>query len=182
MIELGLLPDQEAAKAQYISYIRNGIMTQLRRIEPGNDIAQAHMRNRQLISKWCYEHGKEHHVIEKIVKDGKTYYHIKDFDELRALFGDLLTEVQRIKSEGDYKAAKDLVETYGVKVDADLHKEVLARVERLNLAPYSGFVNPKYEVIEENGQIVDIKLHYVDDYNQQMLRYSREYATLPVMN
>ena len=182
MVELGLLPDKEAAKAQYISYIRNGIMTQLRRIEPGNDIAQAHMRNRQLISKWCYEQGAKDHVIEKIVKEGKTYYHIRDFNKLRSLFGDLLAEVQRIKSEGDYKAARELVETYGVKVDADLHKEVLARVEKLNLAPYSGFVNPEYEVIEENGEIVDIKVLYVEDYTQQMLKYSREFATLPVMN
>jgi dipeptidyl-peptidase-3 len=157
-------------------------MTQLRRIEPGNDIAQAHMRNRQLISKWCYEQGAKDHVIEKIVKEGKTYYHIRDFNKLRSLFGDLLAEVQRIKSEGDYKAARELVETYGVKVDADLHKEVLARVEKLNLAPYSGFVNPEYEVIEENGEIVDIKVLYVEDYTQQMLKYSREFATLPVMN
>jgi dipeptidyl-peptidase-3 len=182
MIELGLLPDEEAAKAQYIAYIRNGIMTQLRRIEPGNNIAQAHMRNRQLISKWCFEHGAQENVIEKIVKDGNTYYHINDFDKLRSLFGELLTEVQRIKSEGDYEAAKVLVETYGVKVDAELHKEVLERVEKLNLAAYSGFVNPEYEVIEEDGEIVDIKVHYVDDYTEQMLKYSREYATLPVMN
>lgn len=182
MIELGLLPNEEAAKAQYISYIRNGIMTQLRRIEPGNNIAQAHMRNRQLIAKWCYEHGMEDNVIEKIIKEGKTYYHINDFDKLRALFGELLTTVQRIKSEGDYEAAKNLVETYGVIVDNELHKEVLARVEKLNLAPYSGFVNPEYEVIEEDGEIVDIKIQYVDDYTQQMLKYSREYATLPVMN
>lgn len=182
MIELGLLPDKEATKAQYITYIRNGIMTQLRRIEPGNDIAQAHMRNRQLISKWCYEHGAEEKVIEKIIKEGKTYYHINDFNKLRVLFGELLTEVQRIKSEGDYEAAKEMVETYGVKVDAELHKEVLARVKKLNLAPYSGFVNPEYEVIEEEGEIKDIKVHYIEDYTEQMLKYSHEYATLPVMN
>ncbi len=182
MIELGLLPNEDAAKAQYISYIRNGIMTQLRRIEPGKDIAQAHMRNRQLIAKWCYKHGTENSVIEKIIKEGKTYYYITNFEKLRSLFGELLAEVQRIKSEGDYEAAKELVETYGVIVDADLHKEVLERVEKLDLAPYSGFVNPEYELVEEGGEIVDIKLHYVDDYTEQMLKYSTEYATLPVMN
>lgn len=182
MIELGLLPNADAAKAQYISYFRNGMMTQLRRIEPGNEIAQAHMRNRQLIAEWCFEQGSKDKVIEKIVKEGKTYYHINDFEKMRALFGELLAEVQRIKSEGDYEAAKKLVETYGVIVDKELHKEVLARVEKLNLAPYSGFVNPEYEVIEKNGEIVDIKVNYVDDYTEQMLKYSREYATLPVIN
>ena len=140
------------------------------------------MRNRQLIAKWCFEHGAKENVIEKIVKEGKTYYHINDFDKLRFLFGELLAEVQRIKSEGDYEAAKNLVETYGVIVDKELHKEVLARVEKLNLAPYSGFVNPDYEVMEEDGEIVDIKVHYVHNYAKQMLKYSREYATLPVMN
>ena len=182
MVELGLLPNEDAAKAQYISYIRNGIMTQLRRIEPGNNIEEAHMRNRQLIASWCYEKGRAENVIEKIIKDGKTYYKINDFDKLRKLFGDLLAEVQRIKSEGDYEAGKNLVETYGVKVDPELHKEVLARFEKLNLAPYSGFVNPDYIVTEKNGEIQNVKIHYVDDFSTQMLKYSKEYSYLPVQN
>ncbi len=182
IIELGLLPNEEAAKAEYITYIMNGLMTQLNRIEPGNDIQQAHMRNRQLISKWCYEKGLEDNVIEKIVKDNKTYYRINDFQKLRNLFGELLIEVQRIKSEGDYEAGKSLVETYGVKVDADLHKEVLARFDKLHMAAYSGFVNPEYEIIEENGEIVNVKVSYVNDFAGQMLKYSKEYSFLPVMN
>ncbi|MBN1598833.1 MAG: dihydrofolate reductase [Bacteroidales bacterium] len=182
MIELGLLPNEEAPKAQYISYIRNGLMTQLKRIEPGNDIQQAHMRNRQLISKWCYEKGKKDDIIEKVNRDGKTYFVINDYNKLRELLGDLLAEVQRIKSEGDYEAGKVLVETYGVKVDPELHKEVLKRFEKLNLAAYSGFVNPDYELIEKNGEIIDIKVKYVDDYAKQMLNYSKNYSYLPVMN
>jgi len=182
MIELGLLPNADAAKALYISYIRNGIMTQLRRIEPGNNIEQAHMRNRQLVAKWCYKKGAVENVIEKNVRDGKTYFVINDFEKLRSLIGQLLAEVQRIKSEGDYDAGKKLVETYGVKVDPELHKEVLERYKKLNLAPYSGFVNPEYEVIEKDGDIVDIKMNYVDDFSAQMLKYSKEYSFLPVIN
>ena len=182
MVKLGLLPSLDAAKAQYISYIRNGIMTQIRRIEPGKNIVEAHMRNRQLIAKWCYEKGKPDNVIEKIVRDGKTYYKINDFEKLRTLFGELLAEVQRIKSEGDYEAGKALVENYGVKVDPELHKEVLARFEKLHLAPYSGFVNPEYEVVEKNGEISDIKISYITDYSAQMLKYSKEYSFLPLMN
>ncbi len=182
VVELGLLPNKDAAKAQYISYIRNGIMTQLRRIEPGNNIEQAHMRNRQLIANWCYEKGQTDNVIEKIERDGKTFYRINDFEKLRTLFGELLAEVQRIKSEGDYEAGKALVENYGVKVDPELHKEVLARFEKLNIAPYSGFVNPEYEVIEKNGEIEDIKVSYVSDFSAQMLKYSKEYSFLPVVN
>jgi dipeptidyl-peptidase-3 len=182
LVELGLLPDHEAAKAQYISYIRNGMMTQLRRIEPGNDIAQAHMRNRQLISSWCYEKGEDENIIEKIQKDGKTYFHINDFEALRALFGTLLIEVQRIKSEGDYEAGKNLVETYGVKVDQVIHTEVLERFRKLNIAPYSGFVNPEYTLVEEDGKVVDIVINYVTDYSEQMLKYSREYSYLPIYN
>ena len=182
MVKLGLLPNIDAAKAQYISYIRNGLMTQLRRIEPGKNIEEAHMRNRQLIAEWCYEKGKPDNVIEKVVRDGKTYFIINDYEKLRTLFGNLLAEVQRIKSEGDYEAGKALVENYGVKVDPELHKEVLARFEKLNLAPYSGFVNPEYEAIEKDGEITDIKVSYVTDYSAQMMKYSKEYSFLPLIN
>jgi len=182
MVELGLLPHADAAKAQYISYIRNGIMSQLRRIEPGKNIEQAHMRNRQLISRWCFEKGATENVIEKVVREGKTYFVIRDFEKLRSLFGQLLAEVQRIKSEGDYEAGKTLVETYGVKVDPELHKEVLARYEKLNLAPYSGFVNPEYIVTEKDGEITDIQISSVDDFSAQMLQYSKEYGYLPIEN
>jgi dipeptidyl-peptidase III len=182
MLELGLLPTQDAAKVQYLSYIRNGYMTQLRRIEPGKNIEQAHMRNRQLIAKWCYEKGKPDNVIELLNKDNKTYIRINDYDKLRQLFGELLKEVQRIKSEGDYEAGKNLVETYGVKVDPVLHQEVLDRFKKLNLAPYSGFVNPVYRVIKKDGQIVDVEVSYDEDYASQMLRYSKDFSFLPVMN
>lgn len=182
MVELGLLPSLDAAKAQYISYIRNGLMTQLKRIQPGKNIEEAHMRNRQLIAAWCYEKGKPDNVIEKIEKGGKTYFHINDFEKLRTLFGQLLAEVQRIKSEGDYKAGKKLVETYGVKVDQDLLKEVHERYDKLDLAPYSGFVNPVYRVVVNNGDTTDIRVSYVDNYAAQMLEYSRDYSYLPLQN
>ncbi|MBN1952594.1 MAG: dihydrofolate reductase [Bacteroidales bacterium] len=182
MVELGLLPDADAAKAQYISYIRNGIMTQLRRIEPGNTIEQAHMRNRQLIARWCFEHGKADKVIEEVKRDGKTYYRINDFKKLQELFGKLLAEVQRIKSEGDYEAGKSLVENYGVNVDPALHAEVMKRFEKLNITPYSGFVNPEYHPVELDGEVIDIQLEYVDDYASQMLEYSEKYSFLPLEN
>ena len=182
MVDLGLLPNKEAQKAAYIDYIQNGLMTQLTRIEPGKDIEQVHMRNRQLISKWAYEHGKKENVIEKIVKNGKTYFKINDFEALRHLFGELLKEVQRIKSEGDYEAGKSLVENYGVKIDYALHKEVRERYAKLNLAPYSGFINPVYKAIEKNGGIVDIQISYPDNYAEQMLYYSENYSFLPSYN
>jgi dipeptidyl-peptidase-3 len=182
MIELGLLPSLDAAKAQYISYIRNGIMTQLKRIKPGDNIEQAHMRNRQLIAKWCYEKGASGKVIEKVVREGKSYFKINDFEKLKALMGELLSEVQRIKSEGDYEAGKILVEKYGVQVDRELHKELLDRYGKLNLAPYIGFVNPEYELVQENGTIKDIKVRYIDDFSAQMLKYSENYSYLPVFN
>ena len=182
MVELGLLPTLDAAKAQYISYIRNGMMTQLRRILPGKTIEEAHMRNRQVIAKWCYEKGQKDNVIEKVVRDGKTYFRINDFEKLRTLFGKLLAEIQRIKSEGDYEASKTLIETYGVRFDPELHKEVLERYAKLNIAPYSGFVNPEYEAIEENHEITDVKVRYVTDFSEQMLKYSKEYSYLPVFN
>ena len=182
LVELGLLPNEEAAKAEYITYIHNGLMGQLKRVELGKEIEQAHMRCRQLISRWSYEHGKEDNVIEKLVREGKTYYKINDFEALRSLFGELLKEVQRIKSEGDYEAGKELIENYAIKVDLDLHKEMKERYAKLNLAPYSGFINPVLIPIEQNGEIVNVKVEYVDDYAGQMLQYSKEYGVLPVLN
>lgn len=182
MVDLGLIPSVEAAKAEYLKYIRNGLMTQLTRIELGKNIEQAHMRNRQLISKWCLEKGAKDNVIEKVIRDGKTYYRINDYDKLRTLFGELLKEVQRIKSEGDYEAGKNLVETYAVKVDPELHKEVKERYSKLNLAPYSGFINPELVAEEKDGEIVDVKITYPADFTQQMMQYSKEFSFLPSYN
>jgi dipeptidyl-peptidase-3 len=157
-------------------------MLQLRRLQPGEQLEQAHMRNRQMISKWVYEHGKADNVIEKKIKDGKTYFVINDYDKLRDLFGQLLREVQRIKSEGDYQAAKNLVETYGVKVDKELHREVLKRFSKLNVAPYSGFINPRLVPVMEGDKITDVKVEYPDDFSQQMLEYAEKYSFLPTYN
>ena len=176
LVELGLLPDEEAYKANYYSYIMNGLMTQLIRIKPGHQIEEAHMRNRALIARWCYAQGD---VIQLTKHDGKTFVSIADYAVLRQLFAKLLAEVQRIKSEGDYEAARCLVEQYAVSVDPALHQEVLARYEKLNLAPYKGFINPQMlPVLDDNGNICDIQLNYTESYSQQMLRYSSEYATL----
>ena len=183
LLELGLLPDADAYKAQYYTYMMNGLMTQLVRIEPGKDIEEAHMRNRQLIARWAYEQGKADKVVELVKKDGKTYVKINDYGKLRALFGQLLAEVQRVKSTGDYAAARQLVETYAVKVDPALHAEVLERYKRLNLAPYKGFVNPRYEAVKDaEGNITDVKVSYSEGYAEQMLRYSRDYSNLPSVN
>ncbi len=182
MVELGIMPTLDAAKAEYNSYIRNGLMTQLTRIEPGKNIEEAHMRNRQLIAKWCYEKGQPENVIEQFKKDGKTYIKINDYQKLRELFGNLLAEIQRIKSEGDYEAGKKLVETYGVVVDPELHKEVLERFKKLNIAPYGGFINPVFDVEEKDGKISNIQVEYPDDYAAQMLYYSENYSYLPVVN
>ncbi|MDT8392355.1 MAG: dihydrofolate reductase [Bacteroidales bacterium] len=182
MQELGLLPNKEAAMAEYDSYIRNGLMTQLTRIQAGKDIEQAHMRNRQLISKWCFEQGQDEKVIEQLQEDGKTYYRINDYDKLNALIGELLAEMQRIKSEGDYEAGKMLVEKYAVKVDPALHNEVLARYEKLRLAPYGGFVNPVLVPVYDDETIIDIKVEYPDDYAGQMMKYSKDYSYLPTYN
>ena len=176
LVELGLVPDGEAYKSQYYTYMMNGLMTQLIRITPGNQIEEAHMRNRALIAHWCYEHGQ---AVRLVRRDGKTYVEITDYEELRSLIARLLAEVQRIKSEGDYEAARQLVEQYAVKVDADLHAEVLERYQRLNLAPYKGFINPMMlPVLDENSEICDIQLNYGESYAHQMLRYSSEYGTL----
>lgn len=176
LVELGLVPDAEAYKSQYYTYMMNGLMTQLIRITPGNQIEEAHMRNRALIAHWCAAQGS---IVSLIKRDGKTYLKIDDYAELRKLFAKLLAEVQRIKSEGDFEAARDLVERYAVKVDADLHAEVLERYRRLNLAPYKGFINPQMlPVLGPDGKITDIQLNYAESYAHQMLRYSSEYATL----
>ena len=176
LVDLGLVPDGEAYKSQYYSYIMNGLMTQLIRIEPGRQIEEAHMRNRALIAHWCYEQGN---VIRMERRDGKTYVHITDYKGLRQLFARLLAEIQRIKSEGDFEAARQLVERYAVMVDSQLHAEVLARYKRLDLAPYKGFINPvMLPVYNDQGEICDIQLNYSESYAHQMLRYSSEYATL----
>ncbi|MCJ7581903.1 MAG: dipeptidyl peptidase 3 [Candidatus Aminicenantes bacterium] len=178
MIELGLIPNIDAAKAEYDGSFRNGMMTQLTRIQPGKTIEQAHMRGRALVSHWVYEKGLPENVISKEIKDGKTYFVINDYQKLRQLYGELLAEVQRITSEGDYEAARDLVENYGVQVDQELHKEVLDRYSKLNLAPYGGFMNPVYTPVIEDGKIVDVKIMYPEDYVKQMLRYGKDYSFL----
>ena len=183
LVELGLLPDSEAYKAEYYSYIMNGAMTQLTRIQPGKDIEQAHMRNRALISRWVIEKGKDEKVVELTQQEGKTYVVVNDYVKLRTLFGQLLAEVQRIKSEGDFEAGKQLVESYGVKVDPTLHEEVLTRYEALNLAPYKGFVNPVYKLVtDDEGKVTDVTISYDENYVNQQLRYSRQYSVLPLKN
>ena len=183
MQELGLTPDAEAYKAEYYSFMMNGLMTQLVRIELGNQVEEAHMRNRQLIAKWAFEKGAEEKVTELIKKDGKTYVKINDYEKLRQLFGQLLGEIQRIKSEGDFEAARQLVENYAVKVDPELHKEVLARYEALHLAPYKGFVNPVYQLeTDSEGRVTNVTVSYNEGYAEQMLRYSKDYANLPYRN
>lgn len=180
LVELGVIPSLEVGMAEYDSYMRNGLMTQLRRIEPGADIEEAHMRNRQMIAQWAYEKGKKDNVVEFKVKEGKTYVVVNDYEKLRRLFGELLREVQRIKSEGDYNAGKALVETYGVKVNAALHKEVLERAAKLNSAAYSGFINPVLvPEYDSTGKITDIKVQYPDDFSKQMLYYGSKYSYLP---
>ena len=178
LVELGILPDMEAYKAQYSSYIRNGIFTQFTRIELGKKNMEAHMQNRKLIADWCYEKGKAANVIEKKVRDGKTYFVVNDHEALRGLFGDLLAEIQRIKSEGDYEAGKALVETYAVNIDPELHKEVKERYAALDLRPYGGFLNPEIVPVKKGFKVVDYKIVYNDDYVDQMLEYGRKYSTL----
>ncbi len=179
LMDLGLISTEDVGKAAYDDYIRNGMMTQLRRILPGKDIEEAHMRNRQLVSAWAFEKGKKDNVIEKVKKGGKTYFVIHDYKKLRKLFGDLLREIQRIKSQGDYKAGRDLVENYGVKVDKALHQEVLQRSKKLNIPPYGGFINPELVPVKNaDGEITDIKIKYPDDFLGQMLHYGKKYGEL----
>lgn len=178
LVEMGLMPSLETGMAEYDSYIRNGLMLQLRRVEPGQVIEESHMRNRQMVAAWCYEKGKADNVIEKKTVDGKTYFEVNDYEKLRALFGELLREVQRIKSEGDYDAGRALVENYGVQVDAELHAEVLKRAEKLNSAPYGGFINPRLVPVMEGDKVVDVKVEYPEDFLGQMLEYGKNYSFL----
>lgn len=182
LVELGVVPSMDVAKAQYANYIMNGLMTQLARIEPGKNVEEAHMRNRKLIAEWCFERGKDDRVIEWVEEAGKTYVVVNDFDRLRTLFGRMLREVQRIKSEGDYEAGAALVEQYGVQVDPELHREVRERYDALGIEPYGGFVNPEFELVEQDGRVADVKIVYPCDYTQQMLGYSRDYSFLPNVN
>lgn len=179
LVELGLIESIDVGKAEYDDYIRNGMMVQMRRLEPGADIEEAHMRNRQLVASWAFEKGQADNVVERIERDGKTYFEIHDYDKLRVIFGDLLKEIQRIKSEGDYEAGKALVEDYGVKVDTDLHNQVLERAEALDIAPYNGFMNPILTpVMDENGEITDIQITQPNSFPEQMLDYSKRYGFL----
>lgn len=183
MVELGVMPSLEVGKAEYDSYIRNGLMVQLRRLKLGDQVEESHMRNRQWVSAWVFEKGRPDNVIEKVVREGKTYYHINDYGKLRGLFGELLREVQRIKSQGDYQAGHDLVENYGVKVDQAIHAEVLKRSENIKTAPYAGFIQPKLvPVTDANGEITDIKIEYPDNFIGQMLEYGRQFSFLPDNN
>lgn len=174
LLELGIINGPEVAECEYDTYIRSALLTQLTRIKPGDSLEEAHMRNRQLIASWVYEQGKEANVIEKIREQGKTYFVIRDYEALRMLFGKLLAEVQRIKSEGDYPAARDLIETYGVKVEEELHREVLERYRKLNVPPYAGFINPVYTLVKAGGEITDVRIHYPDNFLEQMLKYGEE--------
>ncbi|MEX2595656.1 MAG: dihydrofolate reductase [Salibacteraceae bacterium] len=182
LVEMGLIPSLEVGKAEYDSYIRNGMMLQLRRVEPGESIEESHMRNRQLVASWAYEKGLADNVIERKVMDGKTYFEVNDYEKLRVIFGELLREIQRIKSEGDYEAGRALVENYGVQVDAELHQEVLDRAEKLNSAPYGGFINPKLVPVMEGEKIIDVKVEYPDNFLDQMLEYGNNYSYLGAGN
>ncbi|MBN1651072.1 MAG: dihydrofolate reductase [Bacteroidales bacterium] len=178
LIDLGLMPAKEVGYCEYNAFIRSALLTQLVRVELGKTIEESHMRNRQLIAKWVFEKGSKEKVIERIIKEGKTYFAIRDYEQLRMLFGKLLKEVQRIKSTGDYEAAKMLIENYGVNIDLDLHKEVLDRWKRLNIAPYAGFINPSFTPVYKADKMVDIAIHYPDDFAEQMLYYSKNYSSL----
>lgn len=182
LVDIGVMPSIDAGKTAYDQYIKNGLMIQLARVQPGENIEEAHMRNRQLIAMWVYEKGKSENVIEKKVREGKTYFVINDYNKLRDLFGQLLREIQKIKSEGDYNAGKNLVENYGVKVDPVLHKEILERYNKLNIAPYAGFINPMLVPVMKGNEIIDVKIEYPDDFTKQMLFYAKEYSFLPTYN
>jgi dipeptidyl-peptidase-3 len=182
LMEIGVMPSLEVGKTEYDGYIRNGMMTQLSRLAPGEDVEEAHMRNRQMIAKWAYEMGKKDNVIEKKTRDGKTYFVINDYNKLRGIFGEQLKELQRVTSEGDYKRAEYLIETYGVKVDPELHQEVLARYAKLDIPPYSGFIQPKLTPVMQNGKMVDVKIEYPSDFTQQMLEFGKKYSHLPHVN
>jgi len=183
VVELGLLPNEDAAKAAYDSYLRNGLLTQIVRIKPGKDIEQAHMRCRSAISHWVYEKGKAENVVELVSRDGKTYSKINDYRKVQNLFGELLKEIQRVKSEGDFDAGRKIIEEFGVKIDQTLHLEILERYAKLNLAPYTGFVNPMLSAVyDPNGKIIDVIVEYTDDYLGQMMYYGKNYSFLNVEN
>jgi len=182
LVDMGLMPSLESGKAAYDDYIRNGMMTQLVRLKLGEHIEEAHMRNRAWISHWVFEQGKDQNIIEKLSKEGKTYFVVRDYDKLRNLFGALLKEVQRIKSKGDYQAAKELVENYGVVPDQAIHAEVLERYKQLGIAPYSGFIQPRTEVLKDQDKLIDVKLYWDETFEEQMLRYGRDFSYLPINN
>jgi dipeptidyl-peptidase-3 len=182
LIEIGVMPSLEVGKAQYDSYMMNGLMIQLVRLKPGEQLEEAHMRNRQLNAMWAYQKGKKDNTVEFVKKDGKTYVKINDYDKLRNLFGQLLREIQRIKSEGDYNAGKNLIETYGVKVDPVLHKEVLERYKKLNIKPYKGFIQPRLVPVMNGDQIEDVKIEYPTNFFDQMMEYGKKYSLLPLEN
>jgi dipeptidyl-peptidase-3 len=182
LVEIGVMPSSDVGRVMYDNFIRNGLLWQLRRLELGENLEEAHMRNRQLVAKWVYEQGLEQNVIERVDEDGKTYFVIRDYEALRELFGELLRETQRIASQGDYEAGRDLVETYGVQVDPELHAQVLERFEKLGIAPYGGFINPRLVPVTEGDEIVDVEIEYPDDFTEQMLYYGKEYSLLPTYN
>jgi dipeptidyl-peptidase-3 len=182
LVELGLMPSVEAAQTEYDFTISNGIMRQLNRIELGNDVEEAHMRNRQLIAAWAYAMGNDDNVVERRVRDGKTYYVVNDYQALREIFGQQLSELQRIKSEGDFEAIRDLIETYAVRIDPELHAEVRERYAALDIPPYSGFINPQLVPVMRDGEIVDVRVEYPDDFTAQMLEYAEKYSHLPTWN
>ena len=182
LVEIGVMPTLDVGKAQYDSYIMNGLMTQLFRVKPGNQLEEAHMRNRQLVASWAFEKGQPDKVVERVSRDGKTYFKINDYQKLRTLFGQLLREIQRVKSEGDFSSAKNLVENYGVKVDQELLNETHRRYAPLNIAPFMGFIQPRLVPIRKGGEIVDIKVEYPTDFLAQMLELGRNYSFLPVKN
>ncbi len=182
LVDMGVMPSLEVGKASYDSYIRNGMMQQLRRLKLGDIIEEAHMRNRQLIAAWAFEKGAKDNVIEKRVREGKTYFVINDYQKLRTLFGQLLRELQRIKSEGDFDAGQALIEDYAVNVDKELHQEVLKRYKKLDLAPYSGFINPELNAVYKDGKMIDVTISYPSDFSKQMLEYGQNYSLLPYIN
>ena len=182
LIELGVMPSLDYGKAAYDEYVTKGLIVQLSRIKPGKEIEEAHMRNRQMVAAWAYEKGKKDNVIEKKFENGKTYFFINDYEKLRVLFGDLLREIQRVKSQGDYTAGKNLIENYGVKVDQALHKEVLERYTSLKMAPYQGFIQPKLTPVMDGDKIIDVKISYPKNFTAQMRDYGKMYGLLPAIN
>jgi dipeptidyl-peptidase-3 len=182
LVELGLMPSVEVGQVEYDGYIRNALQQQLYRVPPGGDVEEDHMRNRQLVGAWVYEKGRAENVIERRERDGKTYFVVRDYAKLRELFGALLRELQRIKSEGDYAAIRDLVERYAVKVDPAMHKEVLERYAKLNIPPFAGFIGPRLVPVLDGERVVDVKIEYPDDFGTQMLEYAQRYGFLPTWN